>query len=245
MLWITRLPASNISSRSDGPAAVTVARSGSRAYDHLDARRLAVVPFRPVARTIGTNDAVPGGDFVPKLRFARAGTSDAAHVDGKPIGVQRVELVGEAANSERGRTIGREDSRGLQSGVARFPDRVCQSNDEFRMQTLGRKIRALPRHGVTRIRGLDHVGARFRNLGRCPRRGSTGRLAVGGRVRLMHHVMAAACRGDFRGRGIRHERVGKCNVRRYRQQDKRNKRRCQPSGAIRHCGEKSHDIPVF
>ena len=56
--------------------------------DDFDAGWLAMIPFRPVARTIRADDAVLGRDPVPQLRFRRAGATDAAHVDGKPIGMQ-------------------------------------------------------------------------------------------------------------------------------------------------------------
>ena len=64
-----------------------------------------MIPFGVVARTIGTNDAVLGSDLVPQLCFGGARIPDAAHVDGESVGMQRVELVGEAANSECGRSI--------------------------------------------------------------------------------------------------------------------------------------------
>src|SRR5262249_51743626 len=35
---------------------------------HSTACRLTMVPFRPVARAVGTHDAVLGGDLVPQLR---------------------------------------------------------------------------------------------------------------------------------------------------------------------------------
>src|SRR5262249_21702778 len=73
--------------------------------DDLDAGRLAMIPFGVVARTIGTNDAVLGSDLVPQLCFGRARIPDAAHVDRESVGVQGVELVGETANSECGRSI--------------------------------------------------------------------------------------------------------------------------------------------
>src|SRR5262249_8378049 len=78
---------------------------GALGRDDLDAGRLTMIPFGVVARTIGTNDTVPGSDLVPQLCFGRARIPDATHVDGESVGVQRVELVGETANSECGRSI--------------------------------------------------------------------------------------------------------------------------------------------
>src|SRR5215831_630459 len=73
--------------------------------DDLDAGRLAMIPFGVVARTIGTNYAVFGSDLVPQLCFGGARIPDATHVDRESVGVQGVELVGEPANSECGRSI--------------------------------------------------------------------------------------------------------------------------------------------
>ena len=64
-----------------------------------------MIPFGVVARTIGTNDAVLGSDLVPQLCFGRARIPNAAHVDRESVGVQGVELVGETANAECGRSI--------------------------------------------------------------------------------------------------------------------------------------------
>ena len=68
----------------------------------LETRRLAVIPFCLVMRAIGTYDTMPGRNFIPKLCCGRAGPPNAVHIHGEPIGMQRVELVGEAANSESG-----------------------------------------------------------------------------------------------------------------------------------------------
>src|SRR5262249_243125 len=150
MSTIIGSPASNMLSRSDGPVGVTVSRKGFAAK--IIARRLTMIPFRPVARTIRTDDAVPGCDLVPQLRLGRAGRADATHVAGKPVGVERVELVGETADSEGGRPIRREHGREGQPRAACFAYGVFQPNREFGMQTADRQVRALQCHGVTGAR---------------------------------------------------------------------------------------------
>jgi hypothetical protein len=65
-----------------------------------------MIPFGSIARTVRTNHAVLGGDLVPQLRFGRTRPADSAHIDRKPVGVQRVELVKKTANSKHRWPIG-------------------------------------------------------------------------------------------------------------------------------------------
>src|SRR5262245_64178240 len=90
-----------------------------------------MIPFGVVTMTIGKNDTVLGSDLVPQLCFWVARISDAAHVDRESVGMQRVELVGETANSESGRSISRENSCRRQPGAPRFPNCILQANGEF------------------------------------------------------------------------------------------------------------------
>ena len=156
-----------------------------------------MIPFRGTVRAIGTHHAVLGGDCVPQLRLGRAGRADAAHVDGKPIGVQRIELVVEATHAERGRPIGGEDRSRRQPGAARLANRVLQSKRKFGMQAADRDFWTLQRHGVTRARGLDQIGAGLRNLVWRFRSGCAGRLV--GR-RPIPVLLAPACRNRRRRR---------------------------------------------
>src|SRR3954451_24813865 len=146
--------------------------------NHLHAGRLAVVPFGTVARTIGTHDAVPGSNLMPELRLRRPGCPDATHVDREPIAVQRLEFVGKTANAECRRSISRENSGGWQSGISGLPNRVCHSDDEFRMQATNCEVGALQRHCIAWLRRLNHICASLRNLLHCPRGRFTPEIAV-------------------------------------------------------------------
>src|SRR5262245_34299464 len=75
--------------------------------DHLKAGRLAVVPLGAIVGSVWADHTVSRSDLVPQQRLRRAGLSDALHVDGQTIRVQRFELVDEAANAECGRPVGR------------------------------------------------------------------------------------------------------------------------------------------
>src|SRR5262245_19512254 len=72
-------------------------------FDHLDTRRLAMIPFGAVVDAVGTNDAVLGGDPVPELRLRAAGRANSVHVHGQAVGMQGIELVAEAADPKRRR----------------------------------------------------------------------------------------------------------------------------------------------
>jgi hypothetical protein len=56
-------------------------------------------------------------------------------IDGEPIAVQRIELVGEGTDTEGRGSICGEHSRKGQSRTARFSYGVCQPNDKFRMES--------------------------------------------------------------------------------------------------------------
>ena len=201
---------------------------------HLNASRLTMIPFRPVARAIGTHHAVLGGDLVPQLRLGRAGRADAAHVDGKPIGVQRIELVMEATHSERRRPIGGEDRSRRQPGAARLANRVLQSKRKFGMHAADRDFWTLQRHGVTRACGLDQIGAGLHNLVWCSRAPCAGRLV--GR-RAIPVLLAPACRNRRRlGKGRRRRGEG----RRRRGEGRRRRGEGSSIGNARALGR--HDI---
>src|SRR5262245_53188969 len=79
--------------------------------DHLDPRRLAMIPLHAIVDSVRTDDAVPSRDLGPELGFRAAGAANSVHVDGEAISVQRVELVRKTADAERGRPIGGKDPR--------------------------------------------------------------------------------------------------------------------------------------
>jgi hypothetical protein len=64
-------------------------------------------------------------------------------IDGEPVAVQRVKLIGEGADSEGRGSICREHARKGQSRAARFSYGVCQPNDKFRMKPFNGDLRAL------------------------------------------------------------------------------------------------------
>src|SRR5262249_49400801 len=135
-----------------------------RAND-LDPRRLAVVPLSSIVDAIGANDAVLGSDLRPELGLRTARSADAVHVDGQSVRMQRIELVAESADAERGRPVGREDSNLRQSLFSRLPDRTGQAGGKLGMQATNCHIRALPYHRSTRMSGLDEIGAVMRDVG--------------------------------------------------------------------------------
>jgi hypothetical protein len=71
---------------------------------------LAVIPFDWVVRAIRADDTVLGRDRVPEVRVWSAGCSDPMHVDGKPIGVKRLELIDKSSDTERRRPISGKNS---------------------------------------------------------------------------------------------------------------------------------------
>src|SRR5262245_60720853 len=106
-------------------------------------------------RSVRADDTVLAGNIVPKLSLWRARSTNAIHIDGESIGVKRVEFVDESPNSECGWPIRGENSSRSQSGVSRFPNRICKPDDECGMETADRKFGALPHHGVTRPGSRD------------------------------------------------------------------------------------------
>jgi hypothetical protein len=55
-----------------------------------------------------------GGDLVPQQSARRAGAADPGDVDRESVGMERVELVDEAADAKCRRPVGRENSGGNQ-----------------------------------------------------------------------------------------------------------------------------------
>src|SRR5262249_45794061 len=121
----------------------------------LETRRLAVIPFCLVMRAIGTYDTMPGRNLMPKLCCGRAGSPNAIHIHGEPIGMQRVELVEETADPECGWPIGGKNSNGCQSCLSCFPHCVCKPGHKFRIKTSDRELRPLSCHCVTGASSLN------------------------------------------------------------------------------------------
>jgi len=69
-------------------------------------RWLIMIPFYPMAISVGANDAVFCCDPVPLFGFRAAGAPNSIHVHSKSIGVKRVEFVRESTHSEHRRPIG-------------------------------------------------------------------------------------------------------------------------------------------
>ena len=84
--------------------------------------RLAVIPFQQVAWPIRADHAVPRGDLVPQQGARRAGCADADNVDCQPIGMERMEFVGEAPHPEHRWPVSRENSGKWQPSSPRFGD---------------------------------------------------------------------------------------------------------------------------
>src|SRR5262249_54549689 len=169
----------------------------------LETRRLAVIPFCLVMRAIGTYDTMPGRNLMPKLCCGRAGSPNAIHIHGEPIGMQRVELVEETADPECGWPIGGKNSNGCQSCLSCFPHCVCKPGHKFRIKTSDGELRLLSCHCVTGASSLNKIIASCRNFGR-------RHLGNGQRAELAEvDVLRVACwRADrLRLRGLRLRRM--------------------------------------
>jgi hypothetical protein len=72
--------------------------------------RLAVIPFYWVVRAIRADDTVLGRNCVPEVSLWTKGCSDPTHIDGKAIGVKRLELINESSDTECRRPISGKNS---------------------------------------------------------------------------------------------------------------------------------------
>jgi hypothetical protein len=104
-----------------------------------------VIPFGRVVWPIWADHAVPRGYLVPQQSSWRAWRSDPRHIDGEPVGMERVKLVDKAADPECGRPVGRENSRERQPGLTRL------SNGGGQPVTNAGCSRAIARSGRCRI----------------------------------------------------------------------------------------------
>jgi hypothetical protein len=73
-----------------------------------------VIPFGRVVRSARADHPMSGGDLVPQQSARRAGAADPGDVDRESVGMERVELVDEAADAKCRRLVGRENSGGNQ-----------------------------------------------------------------------------------------------------------------------------------
>ncbi len=117
-----------------------------------------MVPLRAVVGAVGPMHAVRGRDRVPAARCGRTRASDSAHVDGKAVAVERVELVPEAADAERGRAVGGHQAgrNTLPAGLAHGPS---EPHGKHRVNEPDGHGGPLPAHGASWMGGRHQVAA--------------------------------------------------------------------------------------
>src|SRR5262245_55508492 len=76
--------------------------------DDFHPSRLTVIPFHWIVRPVRTDHAVPRGNLVPQQGAGRTRCADPGNIDGKSIGMERMEFVGKAADTECRWPVSRE-----------------------------------------------------------------------------------------------------------------------------------------
>jgi hypothetical protein len=173
-----------------------------RAFRHNQShsRGLAVIPLHAALETVRTGHAMLGSNLVPKPGLGSSGSADAGHVDGKPVGVKRIEFVGEPSHTESRGPIRGEDPGGRQARLSCLANCACKSANEFGVESPDRQLGALSHHCRTGSRGCDQI---IPILGRNFRVGRTGNVGLRPSISLVHDdairvAIRTGCSG-FRG----------------------------------------------